>query len=37
MKGCGKEGMSGEGEYLVCGEGILCDECSKKKKNEKPI
>ncbi len=31
--GCGKEGMSGEGEYLVCGEGILCDYCKFKPAN----
>ncbi|GBE20493.1 hypothetical protein BMS3Abin17_01234 [archaeon BMS3Abin17] len=30
VKGYGKEGMSGEGKYLVCGKGILCDDCEDK-------
>ena len=35
-QGCGKEGISPEGEiHLVCGEGILCDECSAKIENKK--
>ncbi len=30
-KGCGKEGVDDYGNIITCGEGILCDTCSKAK------